>query len=188
MARKEDYDGFDRFLHWLMAINIGLTLVFARGMSHLPDEERVLEYGDHGLSVTTIAICLLIRIPWRARTGFPAMPAGMGDTARLAAKAVHYGLYLVLVAQICVGVFLASTTELEFVANGYGINYTSFDLAPDDLHDTLLSFHEALYWTIIALLAVHILAALKHHFVDRDEVLLRMLPFTRGRRVRGNAE
>ena len=34
--------------------------------SSLPNEERVLEYGDHGMSVTTIAICLLIRIAWRA--------------------------------------------------------------------------------------------------------------------------
>ncbi len=184
MAGKADYGRFDRFIHWLMAINIGLTLVFARGMSTLPDDERILEYGDHGMSVTTIAICLLIRIAWRVRTGFPAMPDAMGDMARLAAKAMHYGLYGVLLAQIGVGVFLASTTELEFVAKGYNINYTSFQLAPRELHDTLLSFHIGLYWTIVALLALHILAALKHHFVDRDLVLLRMLPFTAKLRAR----
>ncbi len=187
MTAKADYDRFDRFIHWLMAINITLTLIFARGMSSLPDDARVEEYGDHGLSVTTIALCLLIRIAWRARTGFPAMPATMGDLARLAAKAVHYGLYVILVLQILVGLFLASTTELEFVAKGYGINYTSLGLAPAELHDTLLWFHISLYWTIIALLAIHVLASVKHHFIDRDEVLLRMLPFAhrvRARRAR----
>lgn len=184
MANKPDYDRFDRFIHWLMALNIGLTLVFARGMSSLPDQARVEEYGDHGMSVTTIALCLLIRIAWRARTGFPAMPATMGDLATLAAKAVHYGLYVVLALQILVGIFLASTTELEFVAKGYGINYTSLGLASAEMHDTLLSFHIGLYWTIISLLMIHVLAALKHHFVDRDEVLLRMLPFARGYRSR----
>jgi cytochrome b561 len=168
-----------------MAINIGLTLIFAKGMSTLPDDDRIIEYGDHGLSVTTIAICLLIRILWRLRTGFPVFPAGMGTRARLAAKAVHYALYMALSAQILVGVFLASTTKLEFIAKGYGINYSSFQLAPASLHDTLLCFHIGLYWTIIALLAVHILAALKHHFVDHDEVLLRMLPFTARRLNRG---
>ena len=184
MAGKDDYGRFDRFIHWLMAINIGLTLVFARGMSTLPDEHRVIEYGDHGMSVTTIAICLLIRIAWRLKTGFPALPANMGRIARLGAKAMHYGLYGVLLAQITVGVFLASTTELEFVAKGYNINYSSFRLAPPELHDTLLSFHIGLYWTIIALLGLHVLAALKHHFVDRDAVLLRMLPFTANARAR----
>jgi cytochrome b561 len=177
-SEKVDYGRFDKFIHWLMAINIGLTLVFAKGMSSLPDEHRLLEYGDHGMSVTTIAICLVIRTLWRLKQGFPVLPASMGDTAKLAAKAVHYGLYIVLFAQITVGVFLASTTELEFIASGYGINYSSWNLAPDDMHDILLTFHISLYWTIIALLALHIGAALKHHFVDKDEVLLRMLPFT----------
>lgn len=188
MARKEDYGKFDRFIHWLMAINIGLTLVFAKGMSSLPEEERLIEYGDHGLSVTTIAICLLIRIAWRMGTGFPAMPTNLSDLARLGAKVVHYGLYVVLFAQITVGIFLASTTKLEFVAKGYNINYSSFQLVPASLHDILLTFHIGLYWTIVALLAVHILAALKHHFVDKDEVLLRMLPFTRRRRGSGVEE
>lgn len=183
MARKKGYGKFDRFIHWLMALNIGLTLVFAKGMSTLPDDHKLIEYGDHGLSVTTIALCLLIRVAWRMRSGFPAMPATMSDLARLGAKAVHYGLYLVLSAQVVVGVFLASTTKLDFVAKGYGINYSSFQLAPASVHDTLLSFHIGLYWTIITLLTVHILAALKHHFVDRDEVLLRMLPFTGRRRA-----
>jgi cytochrome b561 len=184
MEAKQDYGKFDRFIHWLMALNIGLTLIFSRGMSSLPDAERVHEYGDHGLSVTTIAICLIIRTLWRLRTGFPVLPAGMGDRAKLGAKVMHYGLYMVLFAQITVGLFLASTTKLDFVAKGYGINYTSLKLAPASLHDTLLTFHIAIYWTIVALLAVHILAALKHHFFDHDETMLRMLPFTAARRKR----
>ncbi len=183
MGEKLDYGRFDKFIHWLMALNIGLTLVFAKGMSSLPDEERLLEYGDHAMSVTTIAACLIIRALWRLAHGFPELPASMSDAAKLAAKAVHYGLYLVLFAQISVGILLASTTELEFVAQGYGINYSSWNLAPDHLHDMLLTFHIGLYWTIIALLVLHIGAALKHHFVDKDDIMLRMLPFTGKRSV-----
>ncbi|NND66843.1 MAG: hypothetical protein HKN19_04570, partial [Halioglobus sp.] len=74
MAAKLGYGKFDKFIHWIMAINIILTLIFARGMSSLPDDERVLEYGDHGTSVTTIAICLVIRILWRWYQGFPQLP------------------------------------------------------------------------------------------------------------------
>ena len=86
MTEKTGYGKFDKFLHWLMAINVGLTLIFARGMSSLPDDLRVIEYGDHGMSVTTIAICLAIRIAWRAKEGFPPLPDSMGDAARMAAK------------------------------------------------------------------------------------------------------
>lgn len=184
MGKAIGYGRFDKFIHWLMAINISLTLVFSRGMSSLPDEERVLEYGDHGMSVTTIAICLLIRIAWRAWHGYPQLPLSMSDAARQAARIAHYLLYGVLALQIGVGVLLASTTELDFVATGYGINYTAWGLVPGSLHDTLLDFHISLYWTIIALLALHVGAALKHHFVDGDEVLMRMLPFT-GRGANG---
>lgn len=184
MAAQLGYGRFDKFIHWLMAINIMLTLVFAKGMSALPDDERVLEYGDHGASVTTIAICLVIRILWRWYHGFPQLPPSMSDAAQTAARIAHYALYGVLALQIGVGVFLASTTELEFVAALYNINYTAFGLAPQAAHDLLLDFHIALYWTITALLVLHVAAALKHHFVDGDEVLLRMLPFS-GRGVSG---
>ncbi|MBT4520784.1 MAG: cytochrome b [Halieaceae bacterium] len=178
---KTDYGKFDKFIHWLMALNIILTLIFARGMSELPFPERLHEYGDHGLSVTTIMICLIIRAGWRIKEGFAVLPPSMTDLQVKAAKAVHYGLYGALFAQVAVGVFLASTTEKAFVAKGYNIDYSSFNLAPDSMYETLLSFHQTIYWSIIALLVLHIGAALKHHFVDRDNVLRRMLPFVKPR-------
>jgi cytochrome b561 len=63
-------------------------------MSELTDEQKLVEYGDHGLSVTTIALCLFVRILWRARVGFPQLPEGMSPMAKMAAKLVHYGLYI----------------------------------------------------------------------------------------------
>lgn len=181
MANISIYGKFDKFIHWLMALNIFATMIFSFGMSDLPEALKPEEYGAHGASVTTIAICLVIRAIWRARQGFPPLPATMSDVQKLAAKAVHYLLYACLFAQVCVGILLASTTEQEFVAQGYNINYSSFDLVADTMHDTLLTFHKGIYWTIVALLLVHIGAALKHHFVDRDDVLVRMLPFTKRR-------
>ncbi|MFK8020474.1 MAG: cytochrome b [Pseudomonadales bacterium] len=170
------YGWFDKFLHWLIALNITATLIFSKGMSTLTDTEKLVEYGDHGMSVTTILICMIIRVIWRATHGFPQLPLSMSALQKLAAKLVHYLLYVVVFAQISVGLFLSSTTKQDFVATGYGINYTSLDLAPDDLHDFLLGIHINLYWVIIALIAVHVGAALKHHFIDKDQVLRRMLP------------
>lgn len=177
MTTKTGYGKFDKFIHWLMALNIIATLIFAYGMSDLPEALKPQEYGAHGMSVTTIAICIVIRAIWRAKEGFPPLPASMSDLQKGAAKLVHYLLYILIFAQVSVGVFLASTTKQDFIALGYGINYTSFDLVSDDLYETLLAFHQTIYWSIIVLLALHVIAALKHHFVDKDDVLTRMLPF-----------
>ncbi|NKI15919.1 cytochrome b [Spongiibacter sp. KMU-166] len=179
MDNTSTYGKFDKFIHWLMALNIFATLILSYGMSDLPEPLKPEEYGGHGASVTTIAICLIIRAIWRARQGFPPLPTTMSDMQQLAAKAVHYLLYICLFAQVSVGIMLASTTKQDFIARGYNINYSSFDLVNDAMYDTLLTFHKGIYWTIVALLVVHIVAALKHHFVDKDDVLVRMLPFTK---------
>ena len=179
MRETQTYGKLDKFLHWIMAINLIATLVFARGMSSLPDDEKLLEYGDHGLSVTTITILLIIRIAWRMKEGFPAFPVTMRRIEILGARFMHYGLYIALVCQIVIGVLLASTTEQAFVANGYSIDYSRFGLISDHYHDLLLTLHIALYWLIVGLLIFHVMAALKHHVVDRDNILRRMLPFVR---------
>ena len=167
MTEKSSYGKFDKFLHWFMALNIFATLIFSKGMSSLPDELKQVEYGDHGLSVTTIAICLIVRILWRARQGFPGLPTTMDALQKLMARLVHYGLYIAFLVQICIGVFLASTTKQDFIATGYNINYTSFNLVADSMYDTLISAHITVYWFIVAMLSLHIGAAIKHHLVAR---------------------
>ncbi|MCB0059385.1 MAG: cytochrome b [Caldilineaceae bacterium] len=179
MHSKQTYGKFDKFLHWVMALNIIATLVFARGMSGLPGDAKLIEYGDHGLSVTTIALLLIIRIAWRMKEGFPVFPATMRRIEIIGARLMHYGLYIALACQILIGVLLASTTDQAFIANGYNIDYSSFGLIADHYHDRLLSLHIALYWLIVGLLIFHVMAALKHHVVDRDNVLRRMLPLVR---------
>jgi cytochrome b561 len=182
MATKTDYGKFDKFLHWLIALNIIATLVFSKGMSQLPEELKAGEYGDHGLSVTTILICMILRVIWRAKEGFASLPPTMSPAQVIGAKAVHYLLYICIFSQIAIGMTLASTTKQEFVAAGYNINYSAFGLAPASMYETLLSLHIGMYWVIVSLISVHVLAALKHHFVDRDEVLVRMLPFVKKNR------
>ena len=179
MNSKLNYGKFDKLLHWLIAINISLTLIFSYGMSDLPGAEKVIEYGDHGMSVTSIFLFMVIRLVWRMYTGFPPLPVSMSDVQKLAAKAVHYLLYVCIFLQIGIGVLLASTTEQEFIATGYNINYTSFDLIAKSNYELLLLLHKTGYWVIIALLFMHIAAALKHHFIDKDDVLRRMLPFVK---------
>ena len=177
MRKIHQYGKVDRFLHWLIALNIFGTLIFSYGMSALPDEQKVVEYGNHGLSVTSIFIFMSIRLVWRIYKGFPLLPDNMSDLQKFAAKCVHYFLYIAIFCQIIIGILLASTTNEDFIAMGYGINYSAFDLLSDGWYEQMLVLHKTGYWVIVTLIAVHILAALKHHFVDKDDVLHNMLPF-----------
>ena len=177
MSQIQSYGRVDKFLHWWVVLNLGATLVAARGMAGLSPPERMVEYGDHGLSVTTLFIVMIFRFVWRLKHSFPPLPDTMKPWEKLAAKAVHWGLYGLIFAQIGIGVLLASTTDIDFVPTLYGTNYTAFDLVPDSLHDLLLNLHNVVYWAIIATIAIHVIAALKHAIVDRDGVLSGMLPF-----------
>jgi cytochrome b561 len=181
MATRDRYGKVDKFLHWWVVLNLGATLIASRGMADLPMPERVVEYGDHGLSVTTLLIAMILRVAWRYTHPAPALPDTMRGWEKASAHLVHYGLYWLIFIQIGIGILMASTTKADFVARGYGINYTDFGLVPASAHDWLLWAHDTVYWGIVAFIAVHVGAALKHEFIDKDNVLRRMLPFARQR-------
>lgn len=178
MSKQESsYGVIDKILHWWVVLNLGATLIGARGMADLPKAERVLEYGDHGISTTTLMIAMVLRVIWRVTHPAPQLPDHMSGLEKFGAKAVHWGLYILIFAMIGCGILLASTTDGDFIARGYNINYTSFGLVPVTAHDMLLTLHNIIYWLIVAFIAVHVLAALKHAVWDRDNVLGRMMPF-----------
>ena len=173
------YGKVHKLLHWLLAINISATLIFSIGMASLTDAEKAVEYGQHGVSVTTIFVLMLIRTIWRLFNPPPALPEAMPKTHQLLAHGMHLALYVLIFAQIAVGILLASATAVPFVADLYAINYSAFGLATADDHAMLLLLHDIGAAIIGCFVVIHILAALKHHFVDKDVVLKRMLPFAK---------
>lgn len=177
-VKVEKYGKVYKTLHWLLALNIGLTMIFSFGMSDLLDSEKVAEFPRHAVSVTTIFILMVIRLLWRLMN--PPPPPPMEDNwQRKAAGLAHCTLYVLIFFQIGLGMMLASTTAVEFHTPEYGINYTAWNLVSDSWHPQLLLAHKICYALLVTLVIVHSLAALKHQFIDRDAVLRRMLPFGR---------
>jgi len=176
--KVEKYGKVYKTLHWLLALNIGLTMIFSFGMSDLPDTEKLVEFPKHAVSVTTIFILMLLRLVWRLLNPPPPIP-GEDSWQKKAAEMAHVALYVLVFLQIGLGIMLASTTAVDFHTPQYGINYTAFNLIADSWHSELLLAHKACYFSLVTLVVVHILAALKHHFIDRDAVLRRMLPFAK---------
>ena len=153
------YDRISVWLHWLVA---GMVLIqFATGwiwdVYERGSEGRLYLFRTHIVVGSGILFQAVIRIVWRLTHPAPPLPAGMGPVQRLAARATHALLYLAILVQPALG--LTAIT-------GFG---KALGRWPRDLHVTLTN-------VILAIIVLHVVAALWHQFVRRDDLLARMLP------------
>lgn len=166
-------------LHWLMALMILVSFCVGLYMHDLPLSPTKLKiYSWHKWTGVTIALLLLVRIGWRIGHRPPAMVAGMPQWQRVAAAGTHHMLYLLMLAIPLTGWLMSSALGFQTVY--FGVLPIPDLLAKDrELGELLKTVHMALNFSMAALVVVHAAAALKHHYVDRDDTLARMLPFLR---------
>ncbi len=163
-------------LHWLIAVailaNLGLGLVMVDIPGITPTKLRYFNW--HKWAGVTILALVTIRALWRLGHRPPPLPA-MPRWQKLGAELTHYGLYALMFAIPLSGYFYS-------LASGYPVVYLGLVklpvlIGPDpELKEILKALHEWLNWGLLALLAAHVAAALKHHLINRDDVLRRMLP------------
>jgi cytochrome b561 len=162
-------------LHWLTAALILANLVLGVSMVPLPISPRKLEwYLWHKSIGITVFLLTSLRLAWRAIHPHPD-PVPMPAWQRRAAAASHAMLYALLFAIPISGWLYSSATGVQVVYLGV---VPLPDLVPKDkaLGDALRIVHLTLNSLLVAVICVHTAAALKHHFVDRDNALARMLP------------
>ncbi len=166
-------------LHWIIAAMIAGGFALGLVMSDLAISPQKLRlYAWHKWSGITVLALVLLRVLWRLTHAVPPLPAGMPAWQVLAARVGHLGLYGLMLAIPLSGWLFSS-------ASGYPVVYFGIkalqlpDLVAKNkaLADVLKEVHELLNWTLAALVFVHIAAAIKHHWIDRDDTLRRMLPF-----------
>jgi cytochrome b561 len=162
-------------LHWLIAALIGVALVMGWVMTDMAITPLKLKlYNWHKWVGVTVLWLAAVRILWRVTHRAPAMVA-MPAWQRIAAHALHGVLYLLMLAQPLSGWIFSN-------ASGYPIVYLRLLPLPNlveknkQLADQWHEIHETLGWLLVAVLVVHLLAALKHHLIDKDDTLRRMLP------------
>jgi cytochrome b561 len=122
----------------------------------------------------------LLRLIWRLLDPPPPLPDGMSRLHRLGAHLSHVALYLLLIALPVTGFLMSAASPL-------GIPTVIFETIPvphpigpsETIYALFRSAHYYLAMTLAATLVVHVLAALHHHFIGKDKVLLRMIPFGR---------
>ncbi|MDE3010292.1 MAG: cytochrome b [Pseudomonadota bacterium] len=162
-------------LHWIIALIIAVAFPVGLLMGDMPISPfRIKVFVWHKWAGLTVLWLAFVRVGWRASHAAPALPAGMPAWQALASKLVQWLIYALLFAVPLTGWAYSS-------AAGYGVVYLNLIPLPNlvakskDLADQLKGIHETLNWTLISLVALHVAAALKHHFIDRDDVLIGML-------------
>ncbi len=175
MSDKPRYDAGSRAFHWLGFLAIAAAFGIAWVMEALPFSPlRLKLFNWHKWVGVTVLVLTVLRLLWRLGHKAPE-PVAMPRWQSLAAKATHLALYPLIIAQSLLGWAHSNAAGYPIVWFG---KLRLPDLVAKDkaLADLTGEWHEAVAWALLALIAAHVLAALKHHLVDRDDTLRRMLP------------
>jgi cytochrome b561 len=172
------YGAVSQALHWLIVVLLVLQVMSALIADAMPvGLEKLTVLGRHKSIGMTILMLAAIRVLWRFVTPPPPLPSNLKPYERRLARVTHFLLYALLFAMPLSGWVMSA-------AHNYPVSWFHLftwpnPVAPDhELAETLEDVHETLAITLGAVVTLHVLAALKHRFVLKDEVLQRMLPFT----------
>jgi cytochrome b561 len=165
-----------KLLHWGMAAlilaQIGLGLIAASWRVSPLKLELFFWHKSIGM---LIVLFVLIRLLWRACNPTPVLPEGTPGWERIAARSSHLLLYMLMLALPLTGWIVNSASNIPFRI--FWLIPLPAIVAPDELTADLFALvHRGLFVMITVILTVHIGAALWHHFVKRNNVLVRMLP------------
>lgn len=163
-------------LHWLVALLILIAFplgLYVHEMALSPLKLKLISY--HKWLGVTIFLLAVVRIAWRATHVPPPLATTIPLWQQRVAHVLHLLLYLLMLLIPLSGWLMSS-------AKGFPVVYLGLVQLPDLvgkdklLGDLLLEAHELLNFGLLALAGLHVGAAFKHHFIECDDTLLRMLP------------
>lgn len=167
-------------LHWLLAA--ALVGIFAVGlyMTSLPfSPARLKLYNWHKWAGVSILALSALRLLWRITHRPPALPAAvqaaMPGWQHAAHHATHHLLYVLFFAVPLLGWAYSSAAGFPIVFLGL-LQLPDFVPVSPALAEAIKPWHWISAYALAALVVLHVAAALKHHLIDRDGLLSRMLP------------
>lgn len=171
------YTTFAIALHWMVAALIFCAFPIGLYMSDLKLSPLKLQlFSYHKWLGVTVFLIVVVRMIWRATHTPPALPDSIAAWQQRVAHGLHHLLYVLMFAIPVTGWLMSS-------AKGVPTVYLGLVRLPDlldkdkELGHLLENIHASLNYLMLALLVLHVAAALKHHLIDRDDTLSRMLPF-----------
>ena len=184
------------FLHWLIGLGILCMFVLGWYMTDLPKEgpkattfdlfnlgiyswqsaepitPRNLYFNLHKSIGITLLALIILRIIWRLRHEPPSLLASLKVWEKKLANLGHRLLYLLMIAVPLSGLIMA-------ISGKYGVKWFGIPVVPavenKAVRETFVDVHEIIGIILLIVIVVHVLGALKHHFIDKDDSLKRML-------------
>ena len=174
---QQRYTNIAILVLWLHALMISGAFTMGLVMTDMPglSPTKLKYYSWHKWAGVTILALACLRLLWRLTHKAPPYPASMPGWQKTAANALHSLLYVLMFAVPLSGYFY--TLAAGFPVVYFGLFELPVLIAKNaELKPVLKEVHFWLNMTLAATVAVHVAAALKHHFIDRDGVIARMLP------------
>lgn len=167
--------------HWIIVALVITQFVLATQYNSLPLSMAKLAVISRHKSVgLTIFGLAALRLLWRFMNPTPPLPNTLKPYERVLANITHFALYALILVMPITGWIMSS-------ARNFPVSWFNLFQLPDlvgqnrALYDVMHTTHDVLAFTLVGVATLHLLAALKHHFVLKDDTLKRMLPFTRTR-------
>jgi cytochrome b561 len=170
------YTPVARVLHWLTAALVLTAIAAGITMKNFLGEGPAQNflYNLHWSIGATLIPILLVRLIYRLTHWPLPLPDDIPPFQRITAAAVHWLLYVLLVVQPIVG-WIAKSAYGGPITVFWAINLPPIWEQDEDFSEDVLFVHDVIGFALAGLLCLHIGAALFHHFVRRDRVLLRMV-------------
>lgn len=185
-ASPRRFDGVTIALHWLtVLLLIGLFASIWSLASVEDGEAAAFLLTLHRSLGVLLWITAIARIGWRLGRAFlPPFPVTMGAVQQWAARLSEYGLYALLLVQPLTGVAQSLARGKPFAI--FGSDVPALMQRNRDLTHLFHELHENAAWLLLGLIALHVLAAIIHRVVARDEVLQSMLPWKQASAVKSH--
>lgn len=166
-------------LHWLIALLIILNVVAAFVSEDMSKADRAIVMGNHKAIGITILVLTVARIVWRLMHKAPPLMETLKAWEAALARVVHAGFYFLMLAVPVTGWALASAFSKGKPVSLFGlVGVPALPVGSDEpTVDMFGELHEVLAFAMIGLFVLHIAAALKHQFLDKDGTVRRMVPW-----------
>jgi len=165
-----------RWLHWGLALAIIGMIAFGWWMNHVPARpDRFFYRSIHADIGYLILLLTVLRLLWRLVNPTPAQPAETSRWQKTAARVSHGALYLAVIVVIMLG-WAHSGAHTPDYSDFFGLFRVPQFTSPDRATANAFEDRHILFaYVLLALIAVHVIAALWHHFIRRDRVVARMV-------------
>jgi cytochrome b561 len=166
-----------RAFHWIIGLTIPCMLAFGWWMNHIPERPDRFFYRNIHADVGYILLTLMVlRVIWRAINPTPALPGDTPRWQRIAAAISHGALYLVTFTVIGLGWAHSGARPQGDYGSFFGLFHVPQFTSPDKAAaDAFEDRHIFFAYVLLALIVIHLAAAIWHHFIKRDRVTARMV-------------